>query len=632
MGIMTNTPRGAASAWARLGPTAARRLLGVVVLFAVAVLAVPGLAADVSWDLSPRETYVGAPVVLSIRVDNATEQETPEPPVVDGAEVMVLTPSRMSSFSNINGRTSQTLSITYRYSITPTRPGEIVVPSVRVVADGQTFDTREMRIAVSPSETGDLLMLEVVASRDQVYVGERVDLTLRIWMKPYADSTYKVRIDPPSMWAMIDWPRSRWGVFEPALRALAERNQQPTGREATAPGKSPDDPEHYLFELRRSVWPVRSGALDLGGLTVAMQYPLRLEMSQTLLSRRLGVAESRPVTASLDVAPVTVKPLPTVGMPVDFRGAVGTFDVVASVDKSKAAVGVPMTLTLTVNDRTPGGADLSAMAAPPLALQADLTRDFKVPSEPLAGEVVGRSKVFTQTIRPLRTDVTRIPPIRFSAFDPGSGRYVQLETEAIPITVHGSERLAVTDVVGPATEAATPTTELEEVKGGILANYALNAEALRDDGASLGTATMPALLLPPIAYAFVLTLHWHRERHRRDPTLARRSGARRRASEALAASGSARDVRTALVDYVASALARPPGAVTRSDAVSAVREANLDDRLVGELSSILETCERLEFASDGAIDPELPRRAEAWMNAARLERRRGASVSPEVTA
>ena len=78
--------------------------------------------------------------------------------------------------------------------------------------------------------------------------------------------------------------------------------------------------------------------------------------------------------------------------------------------------GDPINLLLGIAGTGP----MDLVQAPPLAELPALTRDFKVPNEPLAGYVEGDRKVFSTTIRPRKDGITEIPPIPFTYFDPES--------------------------------------------------------------------------------------------------------------------------------------------------------------------------------------------------------------------
>src|SRR5439155_16063420 len=140
----------------------------------------------------------------------------------------------------------------------------------------------------------------------------------------------------------------------------------------------------------------------------------------------------------------------------------------------------PITLTMTITDRTPGsGARIDLLPPPALERVQELTDNFRMPSDPLAGAVRGNNKTFTQTLRAKSDQITRIPPLPFTYFDPASEKYVTALTEAIPIKVKPATQLAMNSVVGVQGAAATQTStggalqgvDLTEMAGGILANY-----------------------------------------------------------------------------------------------------------------------------------------------------------------
>ncbi len=100
-------------------------------------------AAEIDVRLSQQETYVGLPVVLNVRISNASKHEPPEIPEVDGLSIeSVGSPARSSQVSIINGRRSERSSVTYSYRITPRREGNFVIPPLVVKADGAEELTR----------------------------------------------------------------------------------------------------------------------------------------------------------------------------------------------------------------------------------------------------------------------------------------------------------------------------------------------------------------------------------------------------------------------------------------------------------------------------------------------------------
>ncbi len=171
--------------------------------------------------------------------------------------------------------------------------------------------------------------------------------------------------------------------------------------------------------------------------------------------RRLAVTKVRPIVADAMIEPILVKPIPSQNRPGDYVGAVGRYNIVAEAAPKSVEVGDPITLHLGID----GNGSMDVVRAPPLALQQDLVRDFKVNNEPLAGFVDGSRKVFTTTIRPLRDDVTEIPAIEYTYFDPQSEEFVTTKSKPIPIEVSKADVLALDAIVGSRGNGRGPFAE-----------------------------------------------------------------------------------------------------------------------------------------------------------------------------
>ena len=112
--------------------------------------------------LSAREVWVGTPVILQLQITDAADYQAPEIPVIDGCRVeMSGSPAQSSQITIINGRRSESRSITMQYLITPQRAGTFEVPALEVQVNGRSEKTRPMRFAAVQSETGDLLFADI---------------------------------------------------------------------------------------------------------------------------------------------------------------------------------------------------------------------------------------------------------------------------------------------------------------------------------------------------------------------------------------------------------------------------------------------------------------------------------------
>ena len=587
-----------------------------LILWAAALLAccllcpAPALArqdragSPVQFSISTNRTYVGQAVTLEVEISSDGDVDGPEAPAVDGAEVDALMPSRFESTSIVNGRVSRRLSVTHRFQIRPTVQGVMTIPPVTVTVDGRRYSSDTYRVNVMPLASDDRFLADIVAEPAEAWVGQGVDLTLRIWVRRFTDSRFNVTVPAENMWGMMD-DGSVWGTFESKVRSLAQSRSRPPDkvmRRPAAPGGTEEgDATYDVFEITRRVYPGRPGPLDVGQIVLRILYPTRLDRGTDIFDRgRLRVVQSVPLVAVPPPPDLIVKALPEDGRPANFVGAVGRFEIESSAKPLDVAVGDPIDLSIVIKDRTIGGADLASVSAPPIAAQPDIAADFRVGSDPLAGDVQGWLKTFTQVIRPLREGVTAIPPIVLAYFDPTDGRYHEVSSQAIPIKVRRGVALDPSRIVdargdvGPAT-----TTPVSESGGGILANETRLPQLLRRQSLGLTPLATAAAVAPPLAFATLAAVLLVRRRADADQAGRRRRGAGRRAEQALARASDPGAVRAALIEYVGDLSGRPPGTMTADEAVAEVRSRGAAAQQVEALRRVLATCEQQAYAPTG---------------------------------
>lgn len=626
-------------------------------VFAIALLlaaAAPAHAqpADVKVDVSSRETYVGVPVTLTITISNTTRYFIPEF-TIDGANVQKdPTPTTMSSTSIINGVKSVNNTTTYNYRIVPTRAGVLTIPALDVRLDGAVNTTEPIEVLVKEIgvEDGDAekLILEIESDRNTYYLGEPVDATLRIWILPYRDQQYNVTVRRDDMWRLVNEDLSNWGEFEDAVTklrnspfaGLRQDTAPPEGGETLrevpgAPGNAGDhgNPEnrrsYYFYELRATVWPKQAGELSLDDIQVMMEYPTRLGRRRGFFQDSLTITDSKLLAARIEQSPIVIKPTPDEGKPACFAGAVGQYSISVQAQPTDVAVGDPITLAIDIRDRT-GASRLDVLQPPPLDATPELAEHFRIPTDPLAGEVVGNTKRFVQTIRAESDDVSRIPPIQFAYFDPVRERYVTVESDAIPLHVAAGTSLAMTDIVeapgGPPPSPSGPT-QLTAVTGGVLANYTGADALLASQRLTIGWTHVGLVFAPPFLVGIVALARRRAERIRTDVRYARRRGARRAALRRLADVAEADpDARIdklvqAVSGYIADRCHLPPGAHTRRELVERLRERAVDDELVSDVETLLADCEHSRYA--GATSKSADEAADAARQLIdRLERER----------
>ena len=575
--------------------------------------------AEVLFTVSSQEPYVGVPVQIQIIIKDATEHEAPEFPEIEDAEVRPPGRAEPDQGRVPQGGRRERL-ITYTYTVIPLRAGTLTIPPIRVIADGESFSSAPIRIVAKKSEAGDLLYVRLVSQRQSVYVGEPIDVTLEIWLKPYEAKNVQIA-DAEDLWLhAVDEQASTWGPFAENLEGGTRNITFPTETRPDAYGGSQ---RYFVYSLNRRVWPHRPGLLGADEVKVAVDYPLRVRHRRvTRVGCPHDVVESRPISAVVEDSRIVVKALPADDRPESFRGAVGKYTIMVAATPTEVSVGDPITLTLTI--RGTGRMDL--LQAPLLAEQETLTADFRVPDEELPGAVSGMVKSFTQTIRTKHDGVDRVPPIEFSYFDAHLEQYVTLNSDPIPLQVRESTQLPVSGLAG-SRDSVGERPPLMLVESGLLANYGDVEALLRQHSMSLGWGTWGFAVSGPLLCLACWLIRWHRDRLAGDAGFRRRRSARktalaaiRRATTDPGESPSASPIAAAVTGYLADRCNLPLGSVTRTDVISELRLRDLPEALINEVDALLAECETAQYgASRDAVGGDLAELARSCVNS--LERR-----------
>ena len=145
-------------------------------------------------------------------------------------------------------------SVTYAYEVTPQPHRQLPHPADhRPGRRPRRSRPGAFDFVASKSETGDLLFVEVAGKQKQIYVGQSLDLTLKIWLRPYRDRE-------PQHHAL----GRRHVADDLRPHGLgAVRGTSPTnGREQPRPGRQGSAPQR-LRRRRAQLLPVRNRRHDL---------------------------------------------------------------------------------------------------------------------------------------------------------------------------------------------------------------------------------------------------------------------------------------------------------------------------------------------------------------------------------
>ncbi len=310
-------------------------------------------------------------------------------------------------------------------------------------------------------------------------------------------------------------------------------------------------------------------------------------------------------------ATIRVKPLPE-PRPADYHGAVGSFTLESSISSGEAKLNDAITMTITLK----GTGNLNLAGEPQINFPQGIEKyDPKVTVK--GGGTASGSKVFEYLLIPRNSGTFDIPPVSYSVFDPGQGKYVTLRS--------GGFKVIVTGTPGKDEGAAPVYIPGEDVK-----YLGQDIRFIRNDSGRLTTVSSPlvASLHYWLWYALALfvagaVLLLRREQMRRNADIAglrnrrasRNARARLAKANALLKSGRNElvnaEIARALWGYLGDKLRIPQSEISRDKCNEALRQRNAGEDLVTELDRILTATEYSQYApvSEGESPAALFKRA-----------------------
>ncbi|MCF7817397.1 MAG: BatD family protein [Kiritimatiellales bacterium] len=506
--------------------------------------------------------------------------------------------------------TSETNTFLFRYAFRATQEGELTIPPLRF----GNLATDALVIHAQKPELSDRMKLDTTLSKPVAYLGEPVVLTTT-WDSTYqfgalkaVDFNFPILNDP------------RFQTLEPH-EPEKEKAAQTTGLPvhgtrvlATRSSYQVDAVQHQSLLFKTILIPKKSGKLAIApstllcaaekekdakskqGQRTAFQYPAYFD--NTFFDQNLtGGDYTRIYTESAPIE-LDVKPLPAEGRPALFNGMVGDYTIAVIAEPAAVREGEPVTLTITVT----AAEFVENIFFQPLRYQPLLVNRFEIPAERSLPKLDGKSKIYTQTIRPLSTTISNVPPIQLAFFSPTSNAYVTVQSAPIPLQVSPAEEVAAYGMEG------TPyRTRLRAVKEGIRQNYTdpdmLEPRRPPMLGWTYPAVVLPILLLPPLLVGglWLISLFGKKKHHIHRTAKAARAYKvyRKNAAHIVHRHPTKRAVYSELDQvlraYLGDRLHSNPGALTFRDVEPRLLLARAKTETIDQLRELFGLCEAYRF-------------------------------------
>jgi hypothetical protein len=428
------------SSWIKLNPRS-RSQAGLRLLFAFLLLLLwfaPSVlrAATFTATLDRETVTVGETATLSLRFDGGEPKSIPALPQLPNLQIAGEGSSRNISIDN--GQFSA--SIIQTFLLTPTQPGEFVIPALKAEVGGQVLTTPPLKLtavkapSIAANAAGEkLAFFKLFVPKKEVYMGEILAVEFQVYVR---DGVANAENIMQSFEQYGGCPVKAEGVsiFK---TAHAQRRRMRSGNAV-----------YSVATLTTSLSPVKTGPLTLGSMDVTLALQIPLPNQRRDFWGRIQVEERR-VALSAEPETLTVLPLPKENVPANFNGAVGNFSMTVTAGPTNVAAGDPITVKVQITGR----GTLDSLALP----EQSAWREFKTypPTTKLdTTDALGLqgTKTFEQVVVPQSPDIKALPPVSFSFFDSDQKSYRTLTQPAVPLVVRPGG-------AAPApTVAATPRT------------------------------------------------------------------------------------------------------------------------------------------------------------------------------
>lgn len=417
------------------------RLLRVFVIVCSLVISMGAVQAQTLTANAPQQVNVGQQFRLTYTVNSQDVSGFRVGQIPDELEVLMgPSTSTQSSFSIVNGHTSQTSSVTYTYILSATKNGTYTIPAATIKVGDKAVTSNTLKIQVSGtaqssnggnsggqsgrSETrqagstisGSDLFIKVSASKRKVVEQEPILLTYKVYTLVSLTELEGKMPDLKGFHTQeIPLPHEKSFTVE-----------QFNGRNY----KTVTWSQYVMF-------PQMTGKLQIPPITfngTVMQVNRNIDPFEAFFNGGSGYVE---VSKQIQAPGVDIEVEPLPQRPIGFSGGVGRLSMKAEIDKTELKSNDPLTVKVTIS----GVGNLQLIKEPKIKFPLDFdtydpkrTDHTKLTANGLEGNVV-----FEYLAVPRHAGQFDIPPVEFIYYDTQAKTYKTLTSEAFHLDVAKGE-------------------------------------------------------------------------------------------------------------------------------------------------------------------------------------------------
>lgn len=396
--------------------------------------------AQVKFEAKVSKKKLGLNERLRIDFEMNKDGDNFNPPDFSGFQV-VGGPNTSVSNSWFNGKRSYKK--TYSYFLAPKQKGTFTIKQATIEIDEEIYKTFPLTIEVTeavkkPSSTGDAAYI----AADKIHLVAEVSQT-----NPYINEAITVVY---KLYVALDTGVSNWTEKDnPRFNDFWSHNIDIKGFKAES-GQYNGEDYRYVVLKKVVLYPQKSGKLDLE--------PYVLDVTVEVPSSRYDIFGNRlmtkvPQTVTAGAVSINSKPLPEVGKPADFKGAVGRFDFKVTTSKTS----LNATESLQAKVEVSGKGNLKLFELPELNVPSSLEVYEPEYKDNVRTDLRGmRGSISNSyTIVPQYKGKYPIPSVSFSYFDLDSESYKRITSDELIIDV----------IEGPTNDTSSAATDPNSIAG-----------------------------------------------------------------------------------------------------------------------------------------------------------------------
>ncbi len=516
--------------------------------------------------------------------------------------------SRSSSWQSVNGKSTSSVSLTYTFTLMPGKTGTFKIPPASITVDGEKVYSNGMTIKVEAAGkaatqqgqgriqrdnqpvasssgsaqkvTGESIFVRTIVSKTNIYEQEAILVTYKLYTLLDIAQFTDIRLPD-------------YNGF------LKQELEQPSNKQLSAEtynGRSYGTVVLYQTLL----FPQRTGEIVIDKANFTALLRLRNEAQlRSIFDDFFDSYSNVEKTLTAPGSRITANELPIDGKPASFSGAVGNFNLSSTINSTELKTNEPATIKVVIS----GSGNMKLLKNPEIKFpdafevygpKAD--NEFNTGSGGVSG-----TKTVEYLFIPRRAGKYEIPSAELSYFDLNNKTYKTLRTPVYVVNVSKGEGGEA--VVGNFTNKEDVTELVKDIRY----IYTGNVELETEKRPLFGTMPFWILFLIPLVLAAILFVFLRKQmKDNADMTLVRTRKANKIAQKQLKLAQKYltegkklqfyEEVMKAVWTYLSDKLSIPVAELNKENISSQLAARNVDDEVIEQFSTILNTCEYASYA------------------------------------